>query len=228
MNPYYYEFFIRGSFYAFKLIFLYFLTHSYNYTQNSAFENLALLTAQCFVSPLISGYISDKYASSKTSFLIGILLQLCGFILVLHIDFLQIGFSFIVVSFGLTKTGILKLLKESPSYNNTDITKLYSITNLSAFVIPTTIGFIGENINWKYAIYLLVLVNSIILITFAYKFLKKDFHLKNLFQEFHFYFYLIIVWIVSYSTFYFDNIFLFLLIGISFIFINNRAEYKKL
>lgn len=117
-------------------------------------------TALVYLTPVIGGYLADKYIGKRHSITIGAILMAAGQFTLASYDIiparlaLGIGLVLIILGNGFFKPNISSIVGElyEPNDPRRDggFTIFYMGINLGAFFAPFVCGFLGERIAWKY------------------------------------------------------------------------------
>jgi POT family proton-dependent oligopeptide transporter len=151
----------RFSYYGMRAIFFLFLTKALLFTHEDASNIYGDFTGLVYLTPLLGGYISDRYWGNRRSIVFGGLLMAIGqFFLFLsstyyHSSFalslMIIGLLFLVVGNGFFKPNISTMVGQlyAPGDARTDAayTIFYMGINLGAFFSPLICGTLGDTSN---------------------------------------------------------------------------------
>lgn len=149
------EFFLRGFYFSVKTILIYLMVDRgiCDFTQAGAF--LALFASLYFLSPLVGSVLTDKYLGLQGAMGLGVILNLCAGLLLQQTSnggfFLSL--ACLLASGGLTKGNVVCLVTQGTQKHMDSLifVLLYATTNVAAFVLPNTLGFVGETYGWLFA-----------------------------------------------------------------------------
>ncbi|MCB1142024.1 MAG: peptide MFS transporter [Leptospiraceae bacterium] len=131
-----------------------YLTKFFKFTDEDAGTVYGMYTALVYLTPLLGGWIADKYLGNRRSIYLGGFLMMLGhFSLALDgIHFFYIGLSFLIIGNGFFKPNISTLLGRAydshPEKKDSAFTIFYMGINIGGFFGPLLCGYLGESINW--------------------------------------------------------------------------------
>ena len=150
----------RFSFYGMRaLLTLYLIKDYYSHLENNeeiAYGIYAAYGALVYLTPLIGGYVADKYIGYRKSIMYGgILMALGHFFMAFPTDFFFYGaLGLLIMGNGFFKPNISTLV--GSLYNEGDVrrdagfTIFYMGINLGAMIAPLFCGWLGEVYGWHY------------------------------------------------------------------------------
>lgn len=161
----------RFSFYGMRALLVLYLVNAQGYSHHEALNIYAIYTSLVYLTPILGGYIADKYLNRINSIILGSFLMMTGhFLLAFDTTFFQ-GLGFLIIGNGFFKPNISNLLGDQ--YKNNSINHrdegfsiFYIGINLGAFLAPLIIGFIGELYNWHFGFMIAALGMLLGLFTF--------------------------------------------------------------
>jgi proton-dependent oligopeptide transporter, POT family len=159
------EFWERFSYYGMRAIFMLFMTKYLFFNKANASNIYGTYTGLVYLTPLIGGYVADRYWGNRKSIFVGGLLMALGQFLLFFCAslpqdsgssqlFLWAGLGFLIFGNGFFKPNISTMVGQL--YPDTDIRKdgAYSIfymgINAGAFFAPLVCGYLGENVDFKW------------------------------------------------------------------------------
>jgi len=114
-------------------------------------------TAMVYLTPILGGYLADKFLGYRKAVVIGAFLMTLGHVsLALEFDpiFLYIGIGFLIAGNGFFKPNITaiisKLYAEYPEKKDGAYTIFYMGVNAGAFLGILLCGYLGEKVGWTY------------------------------------------------------------------------------
>jgi len=144
----------RFSYYGMRALLVLYLVNSLNYSESDALHIYAVYTGLVYLTPLIGGYLADRFLGTQKSIFIGGLTMMIGHFLMAFPDYLYLAIGMLIIGNGYFKPNISSLLGRL--YKSNDIRRdsgfsiFYVGINLGAFLAPLIVGYVGETINWHY------------------------------------------------------------------------------
>ena len=122
-----------------------------------AIEIFTAFLSLSYISPLLGGWIADRFLGSQKTLLVGSVITALGFLMLNRFveHWFMVGLSFTVIGTGLVKPNLAVLAGKN--YTKKDVRKdlnylvLYGFINLGNFLAILTSPLIGELIKWEYA-----------------------------------------------------------------------------
>ncbi len=160
------EFWERFSYYGMRAIFVLFMTNKLLFDKAYASNIYGSYTGLVYLTPLIGGYVADRYWGNRKSIFVGGLLMAVGqFILFACASMPQgsgvaqtllwTGLAFLIFGNGFFKPNISTMvgqlyLESENSKKDAAYTIFYMGINAGAFVAPLVCGYLGENVDFKW------------------------------------------------------------------------------
>jgi POT family proton-dependent oligopeptide transporter len=160
------EFWERFSYYGMRAIFFLFMTDRLMYAVDKASNIYGSYTGLVYLTPLIGGYVADRYWGNRKSIFVGGALMAIGqFILfgcatvapdsALASTLLWTGLAFLIFGNGFFKPNISTMVGQLyPEGDNTRKDSAYTIfymgINAGAFLSPLICGYLGEKVDFKW------------------------------------------------------------------------------
>ena len=162
------EFWERFSYYGMRAIFILFMTKYLFFNKALASNIYGTYTGLVYLTPLIGGYVADRYWGNRKSIFVGGVLMAMGQFLIfacaslpqgsgLSEILLWSGLAFLIFGNGFFKPNISTMVGQL--YPEGDIRKdgAYSIfymgINAGAFFAPLICGYLGENVDFKWGFF---------------------------------------------------------------------------
>lgn len=162
------EFWERFSYYGMRAIFILFMTKYLFFNKALASNIYGTYTGLVYLTPLIGGYVADRYWGNRKSIFVGGILMAIGQFLIfscaslpqgsgLSEILLWSGLAFLIFGNGFFKPNISTMVGQL--YPEGDIRKdgAYSIfymgINAGAFFAPLVCGYLGENVDFKWGFF---------------------------------------------------------------------------
>ncbi|NCV54134.1 MAG: MFS transporter, partial [Betaproteobacteria bacterium] len=164
----------RFSFYGMRALLVLYLVNAMAYSDTDALHIYGIYTGLVYLTPLIGGYIADKYTNSINAILIGGVLMMVGHALLAFEPLFFIGLGFLIAGNGFFKPNISSMLgnlylSKPEKLRDEGFSYFYIGINIGAFLAPLVIGFIGEFYSWHLGFLMAALGMFIGLIIFCLK-----------------------------------------------------------
>lgn len=173
----------RFSYYGMRAIFILFLTQALLLDRETAFSIYGSYTGLVYLTPLIGGYVADRYLGIRRSVFWGALLmglgQFCMFLsasmlhsVVVSHTLMYCGLMLLIVGNGFFKPTISALVGQLYDPGDRRIDTAYTIfymgVNVGAFLAPIVCGYFGETGNpadfkWGFLIAAAVIIATLII-----------------------------------------------------------------
>ncbi|MCH9771751.1 MAG: peptide MFS transporter [Betaproteobacteria bacterium] len=144
----------RFSYYGMRALLVLYLVNSQNYSEADALHIYAVYTGLVYLTPLIGGYLADRFLGSQKAIFIGGLTMMIGHFLMAFPNFLYLAIGMLIIGNGYFKPNISSLLgrlyKPDDVRRDSGFSIFYVGINLGAFLAPLIVGYVGETINWHY------------------------------------------------------------------------------
>jgi len=154
----------RFSYYGMRALLIFYLTKHWLFSDERASVIYGAYTALVYITPVIGGYLADRYLGQRKAVLYGAVLLMCGHFLMAFegnggqddpmMGVLWLALSFIIVGSGFLKANISVIVGQL--YPRTDVrrdgayTIFYMGINLGAAVGTLVAGYLGETYGWSY------------------------------------------------------------------------------
>jgi proton-dependent oligopeptide transporter, POT family len=141
----------RFSYYGMRAILVLYLTKALNWTAGDASRLYGAYTGAVYLTPMIGGYLADRFLGTRRSLVIGgVIIAIGHFLLVFEsMTTFYAGLIFVVVGTGFFKpnvsTMVGQLYAEGDPRRDTGFTIFYSCFNFGAFLAPLICGFLAED-----------------------------------------------------------------------------------
>ena len=160
------EFWERFSYYGMRAIFVLFMTDKLLFDKAYASNIYGSYTGLVYLTPLIGGYMADRYwGNRKSIFVGGSLMALGQFLLFTCASFQQgsdmapillwTGLGFLIFGNGFFKPNISTMVgqlypESANSKKDSAYTIFYMGINAGAFLAPLVCGYLGEKVDFKW------------------------------------------------------------------------------
>lgn len=154
----------RFSYYGMRALLVLYLTKHFIFGDGQANLTYGAYTALVYITPVIGGWLADRYLGGRKAVLFGgILISIGHFCLAVegpegatgrYLDFFFLGLAFVIVGTGFLKANISAIvgtlyrrddMRRDPAY-----TIFYMGINLGAFLGALVCGALGETVGWAY------------------------------------------------------------------------------
>jgi POT family proton-dependent oligopeptide transporter len=146
----------RFSYYGMRALLVLYAVKFLGFSDQLAGQLYGAYTGLVYLTPLLGGWIADRYLGFRRSILLGGILMGIGHIsLAIHgIEFFYIGLFFLIIGNGFFKPNMSSLVgllyKENPNMRDSGYTIFYMGINLGGFFGPIICGSLGEKMEWHY------------------------------------------------------------------------------
>jgi POT family proton-dependent oligopeptide transporter len=154
----------RFSYYGMRALLIFYLTKHWLFDDGKAALIYGAYTSLVYITPVLGGYLADRYLGQRKAVLFGGILLMIGHFLMAFegeggqsdatIAVFWTALSFIIVGSGFLKANISVIVGQL--YNLTDTrrdgayTIFYMGINLGAAVGTVLVGYLGETVGWGY------------------------------------------------------------------------------
>lgn len=180
------HFFERFSYYGILSLLVLYLSTKLNFSDARSYAVLGVYGTLTYATPLIGGYIADRFIGFYAALWMGLSFILLGHLSIFSTQFsslgelgLFLGLGCVVTGSGFYKSNMNALIGNL--YEKDDILKdaaytiFYVYQNAGSFVAPLVCGYIGLTVGWVYGFSLAGLagVCALIALYFSRKFKRK-------------------------------------------------------
>ncbi|GAA4854395.1 peptide MFS transporter [Luteimonas vadosa] len=155
----------RFSYYGMRALLIFYLVQHWMFSDSEASVIYGAYTALVYITPVVGGYLADRYLGQRKAVLFGAVLLTFGHFLMAFegtgggqadpaINMFWLALSFIIVGSGFLKANISVIVGQL--YARTDIrrdpayTIFYMGINLGAALGSLIAGYLGQTYGWKY------------------------------------------------------------------------------
>ncbi|HPK09284.1 MAG TPA: peptide MFS transporter [Saprospiraceae bacterium] len=152
----------RFSYYGMRALLVLFLVSAlgiggWDWPREQALSLYGTYTALVYLTPILGGYLADRYLGYRNAVVIGALIMTLGHASMAlefsHI-FLYIGIGLLIIGNGFFKPNmtsvISEMYKEHPEKKDGAYTIFYMGVNAGAFLGIMLCGYLGEKVGWSY------------------------------------------------------------------------------
>jgi POT family proton-dependent oligopeptide transporter len=146
----------RFSYYGMRALLVLYLVNYLKWSDGDASRLYGTYTSLVYLTPLVGGYLADRYIGTRRSLVIGGIIIAAGhFTLALtSMTTFYIGLALIIVGTGFFKpnvsTMVGQIYKPGDARRDAGFTIFYMGINLGAFLAPLVCGYLGQEIGWHY------------------------------------------------------------------------------
>ena len=155
----------RFSYYGMRAILIFYLTKHFLFGDTPAYGVYGAYTSMVYITPVVGGYLADRYLGARKAVLAGGVFIAIGHLLIalvegpqgeqgFYLNGFYAGLAFIIVGTGFLKANISVLVGQLYPRDDTRRDGAFSIfymgINLGAFIGPILVGYLGERVGWSY------------------------------------------------------------------------------
>lgn len=144
----------RFSYYGMRALLVLYLVNHLDYERANALHVYATYTALVYLTPILGGFLADRYLGTHRSILIGAIVMSMGHFAMASEDLLFLALGLLIVGNGFFKPNISTLVGQLYSQDDprrdSGFTLFYMGINLGAFFSPLVCGTLGEVYGWHY------------------------------------------------------------------------------
>ncbi|MBI0476062.1 peptide MFS transporter [Sphingomonas sp. MA1305] len=155
----------RFSYYGMRAILVFYLTKHFLFGEQPAYAIYGAYTSLVYITPIIGGYIADKYLGPRKAVLAGGIFITLGHLMIALVEGpvgqqgsalngFYLALALIIVGTGFLKANISVLVGALYRRDDTRRDGAFSIfymgINTGAFVGPLLVGYLGERVGWSW------------------------------------------------------------------------------
>ncbi len=144
----------RFSYYGMRALLVLYLVNALHYERRDALALYGLYTGLVYLTPIVGGYLADRYLGQRKAVLIGGLTMALGHFAMAFEPLLYLALGLIIVGNGFFKPTLSTLLgslyRQNDPRRDGGFTIYYMGVNLGAFLAPLVAGTLGEKLGWHY------------------------------------------------------------------------------
>ncbi|MGE5755590.1 MAG: peptide MFS transporter [Planctomycetaceae bacterium] len=144
----------RFSYYGMRALLVLYLTKHLNYTRADALDIYATYTGLVYLTPLLGGFLADRYLGQRKAILIGGTLMAMGHFAMAFEPLLYLALGLLILGNGFFKPNIStmvgQLYPQGDARRDSAYTIFYMGINLGAFFSPLVCGTLGERVGWHF------------------------------------------------------------------------------
>ena len=144
----------RFSYYGMRALLVLYLTNSLKWPRLDALDLYATYTGLVYLTPLLGGYLADRYIGQRKAILVGGIVIAAGHFTMVFEPLLNLGLGLIVLGTGFFKPNIStmvgQLYPQGDSRRDAGYTIFYVGINVGAAISPIVCGILAERYGWHY------------------------------------------------------------------------------
>ncbi len=142
----------RFAFYGMRALLTLYLVNKLDYERSDALEIYGTYLGLVYLTPVLGGYLADKYLGARKAIFIGGVTMALGQLALASESLLFVGLGLMICGNGFFKpnisTIVSSLYEEKDPRRDGAFTIFYMGINLGAFMAPLVCGTIGEKVGW--------------------------------------------------------------------------------
>jgi len=145
----------RFSYYGMRALLVLYLVNALGYKRADALELYGIYTGLVYVTPLIGGYLADRFLGMRVAAVIGGIVMMLGHFAMAVPSLLHVALGLLIVGNGFFKPNTSSMV--GGLYDGVDdprrdggYTIFYMGINLGALFSPLVCGTLGEMLGWHY------------------------------------------------------------------------------
>jgi POT family proton-dependent oligopeptide transporter len=144
----------RFSYYGMRALLVLYLVNSLGWERAHALELYGIYTGLVYLSPLLGGYLADRYLGFRKAAVIGALTMALGHFAMAFEPLLYLALGLLIAGNGFFKPNMATLLgslyRKNDPRRDGGFTIYYMGVNLGAFLAPLVAGTLGEKVGWHW------------------------------------------------------------------------------
>ncbi len=142
----------RFSYYGMRALLVLYLVKKIGLSKENALEIYGIYTGLVYLTPLLGGYLADKFLGRRKAVLIGGIVMALGQLALTSPTLLYTGLGLLIAGNGFFKPNISTMVgglyREGDLRRDGAFTIFYMGINLGALYSPIVCGFLGEQVSW--------------------------------------------------------------------------------
>jgi proton-dependent oligopeptide transporter, POT family len=144
----------RFSYYGMRALLVLYLTKAIGMNRPDALEIYGVYTGLVYITPLLGGFLADKFLGRRKAVLIGGIVMALGHVAMAFHSLLYVALALLIAGNGFFKPNISTMVgglySDSDNRRDSAFTIFYMGINLGAFWAPIACGGLGETIGWHF------------------------------------------------------------------------------
>jgi MFS family permease len=144
----------RFSYYGMRALLVLYLVNALGYQRSDALQLYGLYTGLVYLTPLLGGYLADRWIGTRLAMVIGGVVMMLGHFAMAFEPLLHVALGLLIVGNGFFKpnsTSLVGMLYEPGDPRCAGgYTIFYMGVNVGAFFSPLVAGTLGERLGWHW------------------------------------------------------------------------------
>ena len=144
----------RFSYYGMRALLVLYLVKALDYPRAKALELYGIYTGLVYLTPLVGGYLADRYLGVRQGAVIGAIVMMLGHFAMAFPALLHVALGLLIVGNGFfkpnTSSMVGLLYRPHDPRRDGGYTIFYMGINLGAFFSPLVAGTLGERLGWHW------------------------------------------------------------------------------
>ncbi|HLQ26090.1 MAG TPA: peptide MFS transporter [Acidiferrobacterales bacterium] len=144
----------RFSYYGMRALLVLYLVNALDYPRARALSLYATYTGLVYLTPILGGYLADKWLGSRRAVLVGGMVMAMGHFAMAVPALLHLALGLLITGNGFFKPNIStivgSLYRQNDPRRDSGFTIFYMGINLGAFLSPLVCGTLAEKFGWHY------------------------------------------------------------------------------
>jgi POT family proton-dependent oligopeptide transporter len=145
----------RFGFYMVQAILMLFMVHALHYEDRKAFLLYGVFGSMIYLTPVIGGYVADRWIGFRNAIVLGGVLLAIGYALMAFRDerIFFLGMEIVIIGNGFFKPNVSSIVGElyrsDDPRRDSGFTIFYMGINIGALIPPLISGYIVNHFNWE-------------------------------------------------------------------------------
>jgi POT family proton-dependent oligopeptide transporter len=143
----------RFSYYGMRALLVLYLVKAAGYAREDALRVYAVYTGLVYLSPIVGGYLADRYLGFRKAILTGGTVMAIGNAAMAVPSLLHLALGLLIVGNGFFKPNMSSLVgaqyAEKDPRRDAGFTYFYMGINIGAGLAPLVAGYLGERVSWS-------------------------------------------------------------------------------
>jgi proton-dependent oligopeptide transporter, POT family len=144
----------RFSYYGMRALLVLYLVNALHYQREDALKLYGIYTGLVYITPLLGGYLADRWLGSRRAAVIGAVVMMLGHFAMASEPLLHVALGLLIVGNGFFKPNTTSMVGMLYPDNDPRLSGGYTIfymgINLGAFLSPLVAGTLGEQLGWHW------------------------------------------------------------------------------
>jgi POT family proton-dependent oligopeptide transporter len=144
----------RFSYYGMRALLVLYLVNSLKFVRADALQIYATYTSLVYLTPILGGFLADKWLGRRRAVLIGGIVMAAGHFAMAFEPMLNYALGMLIIGNGFFKPNIATIVgglyRENDPRRDGGFTIFYMGVNTGAFLAPFVCSTLGEKVGWHY------------------------------------------------------------------------------